>query len=217
MRVSHEILLLFGDQTTQIAPAIKQLAHQSKRYLFLQILFRDGTEALHRELSGLQPTERRKFSSFDSILELSEIYAKNGVLDAAVSTVLLCIAQLGFLVMFVFLPRRNQYTAKACPAFSLIENNPWILTSTASRVSLAGLCTGLIPAAAVASAKSISDVLEMAPELICISMRLGLAASRRSMQLERSSESWATAVPAVPVHELQKELDEFHGNKAGFE
>lgn len=112
MMARNEILLLFGDQTAQIAPVIKQLSRQSRHYLFLQILFRKATEALHREVSGLQPTERKRFSSFESILELSENYAKNGVLDAAVSTVLLCIAQLGYLLMFVFLLRHNYNTAK---------------------------------------------------------------------------------------------------------
>ena len=104
--------------------------------------------------------------------------------------------------------------ADALTAFSHVENNPRILANTPSKVTLLGLCTGLIPATAVASATSISDVLEIAPELICISLRLGLAASRRSMQLERSSESWATVVLAVPRDEQQVEINRFQEKQA---
>lgn len=116
-----------------------------------------------------------------------------------------------------FFPTLNYYAANAFTAFSHVENNPRILANAPSRVTLVGFCTGLIPAAAVASATSISDVLEIAPELVCISLRLGLAASRRSMQSEPSSESWATVVLAVPRDGQQKEMDEFHEDQAGFE
>ena len=109
----EKILLLFGDQTAQTAPVIKQLSHQSRHYLFLQILFRKATEALHCEISRLQPAERDKFIPFESVLDLSETYVKKGVLDAAVSTVLLCIAQLGSLVMFVFFPTLACFAANA--------------------------------------------------------------------------------------------------------
>ena len=126
----EKVLLLFGDQTAQTAPLIKKLSHQSRHYLFLQVFLQKATEALRCEISRLQPAERNKFFPFESVLDLSETYVKNGVLDVAVSTVLLCIAQLGSLVMFVFFPTLNYYAANAFTAFSLVEKNPRILADT---------------------------------------------------------------------------------------
>lgn len=53
-------------------------------------------------------------------------------------------------------------------------------------------------------------MLELAPEIVCISLRLGLEASRRSAQIERSHESWATLVPGIPLQEQRDVLDRFH-------
>ena len=99
MTASRSTLLLFGDQTAQIGHTIKRLYRQSRRSILLQTLFQKTTDALQCQTSKLQPFERQRFFSFESILGLAETYAETGVLDIAVSTVLLCIAQLGSLIM----------------------------------------------------------------------------------------------------------------------
>ncbi|KAL8709008.1 MAG: hypothetical protein Q9220_006217 [cf. Caloplaca sp. 1 TL-2023] len=187
----EQILFLFGDQTVQTSSVIKQLHQQSKDYLFVQIFFRKATDALHDDFSGLPTAERRKYFPFESIYDLSESYEKAGVFDTAISSVLLCIAQLGSLIIH-------------------LENNPHVLVDGVSRVSILGLCTGLLPAAVLASATSIGDVLECVPHIVRISWGLGLAASRRSQHLEYSSESWAIIVASVPKDEQQTAIDKFH-------
>ena len=81
---------------------------------------------------------------------------------------------------------------------------------SSSKTYLLGLCTGMLPAAALAVSTSTSQLLDLAPEIVRVSLRLGLAASRRSAQVERSCESWATVVPHVAPQEQQEILDQFH-------
>lgn len=75
-----------------------------------------------------------------------------------------------------------------------------------------GLCTGLLSAAAAATARSTSELLKSAPEIVCISMRLALEADHRSAQLEKSRENWAFAIPAISVTDLQNQIQKFHQN-----
>lgn len=72
----------------------------------------------------------------------------------------------------------------------------------------------MLPAAAMAVATSTSQLLELAPEIVRVSLRLGMEASRRSAQIESSSESWATVVSGIAPQEQQRILDEFHKETA---
>ena len=180
-------------------------------------------------ISKLHTSERGRFFSFGSILGLAEAYVDSGVNDVVISTVLLCFAQLGFLIMYVARnhltrthtpirnPRRNLLTTDS----SRSENDASILDSTTKttttdvaedEVYILGLCTGLLPAAAAATAGSTGELLELGPEMLRISLRLALEADGRSAQLEQSRESWAFAVPGIPTIEVQKAIDNFHNN-----
>ena len=79
-----------------------------------------------------------------------------------------------------------------------------------SKTYLVGLCTGMLPAAAMAVSKTTTQLLDLAPEIVRVSLRLGLEASRRSDQIEKSRESWATIVSGVAPFEQQEALDHFH-------
>ncbi|KAL8730110.1 MAG: hypothetical protein Q9166_004309 [cf. Caloplaca sp. 2 TL-2023] len=68
----------------------------------------------------------------------------------------------------------------------------------------------MLPAAALAVTTSTSQLLRLAPDIVRVALRLGLAARRRSTQIERSSESWATVVSGIAPKEQQKALDAFH-------
>lgn len=115
------------------------------------------------------------------------------------------------------MPRRNLLTTDS----SRSENDASILDSITKttttdaaedEVYILGLCTGLLPAAAAATAGSTGELLELGPEILRISLRLALEADRRSAQLEQSRESWAFAVPGIPAIEVQKAIDNFHNN-----
>ncbi|KAL9585668.1 MAG: hypothetical protein Q9203_004154 [Teloschistes exilis] len=68
----------------------------------------------------------------------------------------------------------------------------------------------MLPVAALAVTTSTSQLLKLAPKIVRMALRLGLEVRRRSTQIERSNESWATIVPGLSPREQQKALDLFH-------
>ena len=91
-------VVLFGDQTVDPCPLIKQLWRQSKTSLTLQAFFRTTYTALRQELAISDIFDRSKFPSFDSISTLSEAYSQSSESNQTVFTVLLCVAQLGLVL-----------------------------------------------------------------------------------------------------------------------
>lgn len=100
-------VFLFGDQTVETYHSIKELARHSRRSSSLSSFFRKSYDAVYDVISKLHTSERGRFFSFGSILGLAEAYVDSGVNDVAISTVLLCFVQLGFLIMYV---ARNHLT-----------------------------------------------------------------------------------------------------------
>ena len=92
-------VLLFGDQTTAAGPSIKDLHHQSKKSYSLQAFLQNTIDALQCNISGLNPSERTIFPAFQSVLDLAELQCDTSDHNVVLSTVLLCTAQLGALIM----------------------------------------------------------------------------------------------------------------------
>ena len=91
------------------------------------------------------------------------------------------------------------------------ENDPSILNAKpSSEIHIIGLCTGLLPAAAAATSRSTGELLELAPHVICIALRLALQVDLLSSQIEETTQSWATVVPGISPSEQQRALNEFH-------
>ena len=85
-----------------------------------------------------------------------------------------------------------------------------IFDTSPSQTYLVGLCTGMLPAAAFAATTTREQLLRLAPEIVRISLRLGIEASHRSSLIENSSESWATAITGITPSDQQGILDQFH-------
>ena len=84
---------------------------------------------------------------------------------------------------------------------------------SASNTRILGLCTGLLAAAAVASARSLTDLIPLAVEAVRIAFRTGAHVSTASDALGQKSqvrESWSTIVPGVTENAAQAAIDEFH-------
>ncbi|KAL8925721.1 MAG: hypothetical protein Q9172_002112 [Xanthocarpia lactea] len=184
--------LLFSDQTADPCPLFKQLFRTTTDSPTLKAFFDRTSDGLRQELALAEPSDRSAFPNFNTIPGLVEAYSQNDNPDVAVATVLLCVYQLALLLT----PERGDD--------SLFDTHP------SSRTYLVGLCTGMLPAAAMAVTTSTSQLLRLAPDIVRLALRLGLEARRRSAQIESSSESWATVVPGVSPQEQQKALDSFH-------
>ena len=94
-------VVLFGDQTVDPCPLIKQLCRGSTESGVLRAFFERTSDALRRELALAEPIDRSSFPFFDSIPGLVEAYSQSGKPDEAVATVLLCVYQLGLLLTYV--------------------------------------------------------------------------------------------------------------------
>lgn len=95
-------VVLFGDQTVDPYSLIKQLYRQSTHSLVLKSFLQKSYSAVRKELTTSEPLARSDFPSFDSILALAETYSQSNDSNEAVSTVLLCVAQLGLLLSLVY-------------------------------------------------------------------------------------------------------------------
>jgi hypothetical protein len=91
-----------------------------------------------------------------------------------------------------------------------LERTPTFFEDTANSQYLLGLCTGLIPAIAIAAARSPTQLVSMGPDLVCIALRLGLAAQQRSREIEPRTGDWTIAVGKISVEQLQSILDRFN-------
>ena len=204
-------VILFGDQTVEPCPLIKQLWRSSSHSTTLQTFFEKTADGLRRELALAQVSDRSNFPCFHSILSLVETYTQSHEPDEAVATVLLCVYQLALLLTYELQCNDLSTAANACVASRREDNDELIFdTRSSTRTYLVGLCTGMLPAAALAAASSTSQLLRLAPDIVRMALRLGLEVRRRSDQIERTSESWATVVPGTPPQEQQKALDQFH-------
>lgn len=77
-------------------------------------------------------------------------------------------------------------------------------------------CAGQVPAAAAASTHSLDDLVAVAPEIVAISLRVGLDVDRRSAALsDDRNGSWARAVIGVSGADAQASIDEFHKAQVG--
>ena len=91
------------------------------------------------------------------------------------------------------------------------EEDPGLLDAKpSSEIEIVGLCTGLLPAAAAATARSTRELLQLAPSIICIALRLALEVDLRSSQIEETTQSWAVIVSGIPSEKQQSALDDYH-------
>jgi hypothetical protein len=78
---------------------------------------------------------------------------------------------------------------------------------------LLGMCTGLLPAAALATSRTLDGLLKIAPEIVLISLRLAVEVSRRSIQVEQDTDSWVLIVTGPSTDDLEKLIEEFHKSR----
>jgi iterative type I PKS product template protein len=79
-----------------------------------------------------------------------------------------------------------------------------------------GLCTGLLAASVVASARSLSELLPLAAEAVRISFRLGTCVGAAADALESATntrESWSTIVSGMSEKDVKSILGAFHDER----
>ena len=88
----------FGDQSVEPFESIEELANESKNSRLLTEYLQTTFEALTLEVSKLTRTERSLFQAC-GFMELASFARKQQRRHVAISTVLSCVAQLGWTVV----------------------------------------------------------------------------------------------------------------------
>ncbi|KAM0445287.1 hypothetical protein ACHAO4_009788, partial [Trichoderma viride] len=93
-----------------------------------------------------------------------------------------------------------------------LENDSDLRNSWASQnIMIVASCAGQVPAAAAATTHSLDDLVAVAPEIVAISLRVGLDVDRRTAALsDDRNGSWARAVIGVSGADAQASINEFN-------
>ncbi|KAL2831415.1 hypothetical protein BDW59DRAFT_157843 [Aspergillus cavernicola] len=185
--------LLFGDQTVDLVPSIQRLLQLSHSSPTVRAFLHSALDVIQRKTSALSSDERGKIGHFDSFEAVLQKYSHTEDTIGVTHTVVICACRLAELIL-------------------LVENDPSLLGSS-SNVTALGLCTGLLPAAALAGSRNISDLISISVETIAICFRLALQLYRRTRQIEDVPGHWAYTILGVPVQEMNIILDDFHHSK----
>lgn len=99
--VPPQRIILFGDQTESVLPAIQSLYNRAPSSIYIQHFLRVSIDAARQSLEQLCSGSEKNNFYFDSFLTLAEESTRRQCPDVVVQTLLLCVAQLGHLVMYV--------------------------------------------------------------------------------------------------------------------
>ncbi|GIZ46262.1 hypothetical protein CKM354_000939400 [Cercospora kikuchii] len=188
-------LYLFGDQTYDFVPKLKELLsyHESP---ILTAFLDQAHYVIRAESIESLPVAVHKASRTANLAELVQKYTE-GKLGPAFQTALACTSQLGAFIRDV---EQEVYPQ---------ANDSYVL----------GVCTGSLAAAAVASSTSLSQLLPLAVQTVLVAFRLGLCATHmRDLLLSSSdpeviAQSWSTVLPKIDPARATEAIDEFCSGK----
>ena len=119
-------LFLFGDQTVEKVPSIRNLVKLSKKSPALQRFLQEATDVVQREAAALDTDDRKLFFAFDDLLSLAEKNAKAPDQTEVVPTTLITIVRLGELMLSVLATHRLKYTTDEIIVMSKMTQLSWI-------------------------------------------------------------------------------------------
>ncbi|KAK8074379.1 Bcpks15 [Apiospora hydei] len=182
-------ILLFGDQADAPLPMLRRVIERSRHSRNLESFLQLAVDNAQVEVSKLTPAERDTVGSLHSVQGLINALTGNSDRLGIAQMVSVFIARIGELILHA-------------------ESDPALLSNSTPLLSL-GICGGLLPAAAVAVATNVNELIEVASYLAGVNCRVAVAISRRSTQIEDGPGSWAFSVLGKAVSQLPDILEEF--------
>jgi len=185
-------LLIFGDQTADQFPLLEKTGTWKNNSTLTTFLERISV-VLREEVQKLPRTQRDQMPDFLTTWDLVNQYYAKGTKIPQLESCMVTIAQLAHYIGYY-------------------GENPTELPNPAN-TRLVGLCTGLIAASVVASARSLSELLPLATEAVRIAFRAGTCVGAAKDALEHpadAKESWSTIVTGISEDAAQDALTAFH-------
>ena len=180
---------------------------QTKGNVALSNFLEFSSSALKCEVEKLAKPRKDAIPYFQNIHELNEVYHNSTLALPEVESSLAVIAQLAhFFAYVVALNYKNKVFANSASYCSRdLTKYPG-----SSKSRALGLCTGLIAAASVASAKSLSELLPLAVEAAKIAFRIGVCVANVGSNIDNVSSSWSTLITGVSEQNVRQSIDDFH-------
>lgn len=176
-------LYLFGDQTFDLQPHLKDLL-QNRKNPVLEDFLTKAYDALRTEIYKLPPQVREELPRFTCVDDLI-LWNQNGKRFVPLDMAVTSMYQLGTFIT---------------------QAEPGDFAANKSRAL--GLCTGALAAAAVACSKSTLNLVPLAVDAVTVAFRTGLHvsdAARRISSVEDSAQSWSVVIPgASSANAIQK-------------
>jgi len=188
-------VLLFGDQTAEQYPLLHRIVLRKDNALLVNFVERTAL-ALREETRNLPRSQRLTIPDFLTLSNLVEAYYQKGDKVPALESAFLVATQLGHYIGY-FSERPSELPA---------TNNTRVV----------GLCTGLLSAAAVVSAKTVEELVILGVDFVRIAFRAGAAVdSVRSVLglAGEDKEPWSTIVTGTNEAAVKKALAAFHKEK----
>ncbi|KAL9004648.1 MAG: hypothetical protein Q9188_002539 [Gyalolechia gomerana] len=190
-------ILLFGDQTTDPREHLRGQLLSGRTNVLVNHLFQKVSTALRYETTQLPYLERDGIPSFATLEELLDRSLTMQAIHPGVASALLCVSQLA------------EYLESTCTP----DQNP----HDPSNTLVIGLCTGLLTAAAVASAPTPYRLIPLGVEVVLIAFRVGTYIHQTARQLDIShtgNDCWSSVVGGTTEEKAQDALNSFHTKKA---
>ncbi|KAI0974689.1 hypothetical protein F4678DRAFT_485714 [Xylaria arbuscula] len=187
-------VFFFGDQSVEPYVSLIDLTREIQGSELLGTFLRSCFDALLSAIAILPPAYKRLFQGRD-FAQLVDHVRAHDIRHVAVTSVLSCVAQLGWLVVH---RERNGET--------------WLQNTR----TVVGVCTGNLAALTASVVFSDADLLRMGPIMISISLRLSIEVSRRSYALEQTSEPWSVGLSGVTLKTVEDKLRQFNDFRVGY-
>lgn len=78
---------------------------------------------------------------------------------------------------------------------------------------MVGLCTGLLPAAAVSASRNPAELFDISLFILAVVVRLATEIERRSRLIDNTPGSWGYLVTSLPAERQQEAIDAFHAQQ----
>ncbi|KAK5113527.1 polyketide synthase [Meristemomyces frigidus] len=185
-------ILLFGDQTAEQYALLHRLILRKENGLLRSFIERCSV-ALRDETRKLPRSQRNVIPDFLTLNDLVEAYYQKGLKVPMLESALVTITQLGHYLAY----------------FSEFPNE----LPAAENTRVLGLCTGLIAASAVVSARTLPELMMLAEQYVRISFRSGAVvdATRAALsQVGEENAPWSTIVTGTNEKAAKEALHKFH-------
>lgn len=207
--------LLFGDQSTETHAFLADFCRLGDPSLLARSFLEQVATALREEVDQCSALDRARIPTFSSIKELNERYHGSPTKNSAVDSALLSITQL---VHYI------EYAVRNLALLSLLTCTPSRAekkpedTTNPRETSAVGLSNGLFAATAVATAPSISALVEIGVQMVLMAFRTGLHVAALADRLYGPygvSESWTYVIPGASEKSIRSFIGDFHESNVG--